>query len=161
MKSTLALLIVFGALATGACTVGPNYKRPLVETPDAFRGAARSSEDESFGGHKWWEVFEDTVLRDLITTAVRQNFDVRIAAARVLQAQAQFGIVRADQWPTVDAARRGARRLASRLRRWRRTSAFDVHAPAAGSSTGASSREPAPAPVSRQRVGTASRRHGW
>jgi multidrug efflux system outer membrane protein len=133
MKSILALLIVSSALATGACTVGPNYKRPLVEVPDAFRGATTSARDESFGEQKWWEVFDDVVLRDLIATAIRQNFDVRIAAARVLQAQAQFGIVRADQWPTVDGGAGVAReRLAESFALPAlQTNAFDVHVSAA------------------------------
>ena len=133
MKSILALLVVSGALATGACTVGPNYKRPLVEVPEAFRGGATSSSGESFGEHKWWDVFDDAVLQDLVATAVRQNFDVRIAAARVLQAQAQFGIVRADQQPTVEVGAGAAReRLAESFGLPAlQTSAFDVHVTAA------------------------------
>jgi len=57
----------------------------------------------SFGDQKWWDAFQDEVLRDLIHTALQQNYDVRIAAARILQARAQLGISRADQLPSVDA----------------------------------------------------------
>jgi multidrug efflux system outer membrane protein len=92
-------------MSTAACTVGPNYKRPMVTVPDGYRGAteAPAPDAASIGDQKWWDVFQDDQLRALITTAVRQNFDIRIAAARILQAQAQLGIVRADQFPSVDA----------------------------------------------------------
>jgi multidrug efflux system outer membrane protein len=53
------------------------------------------------GDEKWWEVFRDRELQGLIRTALQNNYDVRIAAARVLQAQAQLGIVRADQYPSL------------------------------------------------------------
>jgi len=58
---------------------------------------------ESLGDQKWWEVFQDKQLQDLIHTALQQNFDVRIAATRILEAQAQLGITRADQLPTIGA----------------------------------------------------------
>jgi outer membrane protein TolC len=61
---------------------------------------------ESPGDEKWWGVFQDPVLQQLIRTALEQNYDLRIAASRVLQAQAQLGITRANQFPTVSADRR-------------------------------------------------------
>lgn len=89
-----------------ACTVGPNYKRPATDTPSAFRGETPSDTAESaqsLGDENWSEVFRDPVLQQLIRTALKQNFDVQIAAARVLQAQAQLGITRANQFPMVGA----------------------------------------------------------
>ncbi len=59
--------------------------------------------EPSFGDQKWWEVFQDPQLQELIRTALKQNYDVRIGAARILEAQAQLGITRADQLPTVSA----------------------------------------------------------
>ena len=56
---------------------------------------------QSLGDEKWWEVFQDPDLQNLVRTALKNNYDVRIAATRVLQAQAQLGITRADQFPTV------------------------------------------------------------
>jgi multidrug efflux system outer membrane protein len=56
---------------------------------------------ESLGEQKWWEVFQDQQLQDLIRTALQQNYDVRIAATRILEAHAQVGITRADQLPTI------------------------------------------------------------
>jgi len=58
---------------------------------------------ESLGDQKWWEVFQDKQLQDLIHTALQQNYDVRITATRILEAQAQLGITRADQLPSVSA----------------------------------------------------------
>jgi multidrug efflux system outer membrane protein len=58
---------------------------------------------ESLGDQKWWEVFQDKQLQDLIHSALRQNYDVRIAAARILEAQAQVGITRADGLPAISA----------------------------------------------------------
>jgi outer membrane protein, multidrug efflux system len=109
MKALIGLLI---AMAAAGCTVGPNYKRPIVSVPDTYRGAALEStatEAVSIGDQAWWEVFQDEQLRDLIRTALRANLDLRIAATRILQAQAQLGITRADQFPTVDAGASASR----------------------------------------------------
>jgi multidrug efflux system outer membrane protein len=64
---------------------------------------ASGSSEPSVGDQKWWEVFQDPQLRELIRTALKQNYDVRIAATRILEAQAQLGITRADQLPTINA----------------------------------------------------------
>ncbi len=94
-------------LLTVGCAVGPNYKRPNVTAPDAYRGVmpqeAAQPAAESLGDQQWWEVFQDEELQKLIRTALQQNYDVQIAAARILQAQAQLGITRADQLPTIAA----------------------------------------------------------
>jgi multidrug efflux system outer membrane protein len=96
-------LVVFLA----SCTVGPNYKRPNTDAPTAYRGLTAeetaSASTQSLGEQKWWEVFQDEQLQKLIRTALKQNYDARIAAARVLAAQAQLGITRANQFPTVNA----------------------------------------------------------
>ena len=89
------------------CTVGPNYKKPAVNVPTSFRGLApedaRNNSATSRGDEKWWQVYQDQQLQALIRTAIEQNYDVRIAGARILAAQAQLGITRADQYPTVSA----------------------------------------------------------
>jgi outer membrane protein, multidrug efflux system len=111
-----------------ACSVGPNYKRPAVNVPTAYRSPSEpdptlpqplpataapapvaaattantsASTVTSIGEEKWWDVFQDQELQGLIRTALKNNYDVRIAATRVLQAQAQLGITRADQFPTL------------------------------------------------------------
>jgi multidrug efflux system outer membrane protein len=93
------------AASVAGCTVGPNYHRPAIDAPSNYRGDPSANgappSPESLGDAKWWMVFQDTQLQALIRTALQQNFDVRIAATRVLQAQAQLGITRADQFPTL------------------------------------------------------------
>ena len=97
---------IMGMVCVG-CTVGPNYKKPPIVTPPEYRGLpadqAGKTDVASFGDQKWWDAFQDDVLRQLIATALKQNYDVRIAAARIEEARAQLGIARADQYPTVSA----------------------------------------------------------
>lgn len=103
-KSMCAFFLI--ALCSG-CAVGPNYKKPAVPVPPEYRGASLEQAGRdgaaSFGDQKWWDAFQDETLRDLIQTALKQNYDVRIAAARILEARAQLGITRADQFPSVTA----------------------------------------------------------
>jgi outer membrane protein, multidrug efflux system len=103
VRSLIAFSLVM--LLLSGCTVGPNYKRPSVDVPGTYRGAvpqeAQQPAAESLGDQKWWEVFQDKQLQDLIHTALQQNYDVRIAATRILEARAQVGIARADQLPTI------------------------------------------------------------
>jgi multidrug efflux system outer membrane protein len=108
----LVLPAVLCIIAVTGCAVGPSYTKPSVDVPGAFRGltdaeAAKASPD-SLGGQKWETVFQDQQLQQLIRTALQQNYDVRIAASRVLQAQAQVGIMRADQFPTVNVVGSGS-----------------------------------------------------
>jgi outer membrane protein, multidrug efflux system len=141
VKSAITPLLVI-IFATG-CAVGPNYRRPNVDVPGAYRGApsldaaepqknasrqapapgrvspqssqtaastpqpATVTEAQSFGDQKWWQVFQDPELRRLIRSALQNNYDVRIAATRILEAQAQLGITRAKQLPAVNAGAAG------------------------------------------------------
>jgi len=85
-----------------ACRVGPRYVRPEINVPREYRGFdADTTEPGSLGDRKWSEVFRDDELQSLIKRALEANYDVRVAAARVLQAQAQLTITRADQFPNV------------------------------------------------------------
>src|SRR6476646_10076992 len=102
MKCGYRLLMVVLVLLAG-CKVGPNYKRPKVDAPSVYRADAQSGQGASIADEKWWAVFQDTELQQLIHTALSENYDVRIAAARILQAQAALGITRADQFPTITA----------------------------------------------------------
>ena len=102
-------IVVVGVLAVlcSGCAVGPSYRKPPVPVPPEYRGVAADQSGQSgaasFGEQKWWDAFQDEALSDLIRTALKQNYDVRIAAARILQARAQVGITRADQLPSVAA----------------------------------------------------------
>src|ERR1700752_1028633 len=82
-----------------ACKVGPNYKRPVLSVPDQYRGAAppidtQSSAQpgqppqpgqEAFGDMKWFAVLQDETLQSLIKEALTNNYNIRIAAARIAE----------------------------------------------------------------------------
>jgi multidrug efflux system outer membrane protein len=89
------------ALGLCGCLLGPNYHRPATSLPAAFPGSAASQ--ESLADKKWFDLFQDATLKQLVETALAKNFDVRIAAERVLEARAQYGITRANLLPTLDA----------------------------------------------------------
>jgi multidrug efflux system outer membrane protein len=94
------LLLAIAVLLSG-CAVGQNYKRPTANVPTGYRGAMPAQPaTASLGNEKWWDVYQDPVLTQLIHTALQQNYDIRIAATRVLEAQAQLGITRANQFPS-------------------------------------------------------------
>src|SRR4029079_4846259 len=91
------------AASLAGCNVGPKYKRPVVTVPDDYRGApvnVAAAPGSSFGEQKWFDVFQDPQLQALIRTAVQDNYDVRIAATRILAAQAEVGIARSDELPS-------------------------------------------------------------
>jgi multidrug efflux system outer membrane protein len=92
------------ALLLAGCTVGPDYQRPKTEVPGGYRGVPAptpvAASPDSLGDAKWWTVFQDEQLQSLIRTALKQNYDLRIAAERVLAAQAQLRIARSDQYPS-------------------------------------------------------------
>ena len=96
-------LLIFPVLLLASCTVGPNYKRPVITVPATYRGDSSGNTAASMGDEKWWEVFQDETLQKLVRLAVKQNYDVGIAASRVLQAEARLGITRADQLPSITA----------------------------------------------------------
>src|SRR6266849_1118102 len=89
-------------LLTG-CTVGPNYHRPTIQTPGSFRAPVPTpgNDPTSLADLKWWEVFKDEKLQELIRTALVQNYDLRDAVARVEAARASLGITRSNQFPQV------------------------------------------------------------
>jgi outer membrane protein, multidrug efflux system len=92
--------VVAAALLAG-CAIGPDYKRPAVAEPATFRGQAMA-EAASLADAPWWEVFRDPVLTNLIHEALQNNYDVRIAAARVQEARANFVVSRSDLYPSLD-----------------------------------------------------------
>jgi multidrug efflux system outer membrane protein len=104
-RSLVGLVLL---LSLCGCTVGPNYKRPAVALPDQYRGVApdlsTQPSNQSFGEMKWFNVFQDQTLESLIREALTNNYDLRIAASRVMQAKAIVGITRADQLPSVNAS---------------------------------------------------------
>jgi len=105
MKTRLTIAWLMASLLAG-CLVGPNYRRPTVNPPDVFRGSAETAPTDptSLADLKWFEVFKDERLQDMVRTALLQNYDLRDAVVRVEAARATLGIARADQFPTVDVS---------------------------------------------------------
>src|SRR3984957_9854896 len=103
---TFRLWVIFAALMLTGCTVGPNYSRPAIATPANFRAPEPLPPQQaaSFANLKWFEVFKDEKLQDLIRTGLAQNYDLRDAAARVEAARASLGITRSAQLPNVGAS---------------------------------------------------------
>jgi outer membrane protein, multidrug efflux system len=95
--------LFLAALVLAGCTVGPDYRRPDVPVPPRFRGATPDTAGSaaSVADIVWWELFRDETLLSLITTALSENYDLRIAAARILDARAQVTIARSFQFPDV------------------------------------------------------------
>jgi multidrug efflux system outer membrane protein len=100
--------VMIGAVALSllaGCTVGPKYRRPTVKSPDVFRGTAdptaATPDPNSLADLKWFEVFKDSQLQELIRTALVENYDIRDAIARVSAARANLGIIRSEQFPNV------------------------------------------------------------
>lgn len=101
------LLLCAVGLGVAGCTVGPDYARPDVAAPATFRGDESGTLDtgaRSFGDLEWASVFPDPEMQALIRTALAQNYDVRVAAVRVQQAQSLLSIARSQQFPTAEGS---------------------------------------------------------
>jgi multidrug efflux system outer membrane protein len=93
------LLIFCMAAAWTGCAVGPNYQRPAVPAPPQFRADLSQPTQPSLGDLKWFDVFKDEALRDLIKEALDANYDIRIATQRALAAQGQLEATRSGLFP--------------------------------------------------------------
>ena len=98
---SIALLLAAG------CAVGPDYKRPAVNAPATFRTAASDTNpppsETSFSDAGWWSTYNEPQLQAFIEEALTNSFDIQIAAARVLQAEASLRITRSQFLPTINA----------------------------------------------------------
>jgi len=101
-KTSIGVLLL---LSLGGCKVGPNYQRPPLDVPGQYRGTAPDLPQQPAGGPfgemKWPDVYQDAALQALLKEAFTNNYDIRIAASRIMQAQASLGVTRANQFPTV------------------------------------------------------------
>jgi NodT family efflux transporter outer membrane factor (OMF) lipoprotein len=104
MKPLLTIVLV--VLVAGGCMVGPTYERPAYPAPEQFRGMGpglpASPAETSFGDLRWFEVFQDPVLQELIRVALQENYDLLRAAQRVLQAREQVTIQRSFLFPSLN-----------------------------------------------------------
>src|ERR1700689_1980569 len=96
-----AMAVLIAAGWTAGCTVGPNYQRPTVQIPQNFRAPdpLPTPQATSLADLKWWQVFRDDKLQDLIRAALAANYDLREAVARVEEARANVSVTRSNQFP--------------------------------------------------------------
>jgi multidrug efflux system outer membrane protein len=97
-------IVLIAGVVVASCTLGRDYKRPAIETPSTYRFGSAGTSTASLADLQWFELFRDDTLTKLVKTALQENFELRIAAERVLQARAAYGITRAGQWPSVDVS---------------------------------------------------------
>jgi multidrug efflux system outer membrane protein len=109
MTGRLALVL---CLALAGCMVGPDYRRPAIDTPATWRGPG--AEAAEAGNVAWWEQFQDPALSALVGEAVRNSKDLKIATANVEAAFAQYGITRSALFPQIDAQASATRERVSR-----------------------------------------------
>src|SRR5580704_1645876 len=110
MKFTTALRPLLAALLAAnlvaGCAVGPNYHKPDLQTPAAYRNLPANSQAEaqaaSYADLPWWQVFPDPVLQDLIRTALKQNYDLQVATERINAARGQLAVTRSSLFPQVN-----------------------------------------------------------
>ena len=106
MKKVAPLLLMSAILASivmTGCTVGPNYHRPVVQTPGVYRDLKDDPQAQaqaaSFADLPWWQVFQDPQLQELIRTALKENYDLQLATERISAARAQVAITRSSLFP--------------------------------------------------------------
>ncbi len=100
--SSFSVLSVLGVLfVLSGCATGQPYQRPALTIPEQTRGQAGPAEAASLADQPWWEVFRDDALKGLIAEALRNGYDVRLAALRVEEARANAGIVRSQKFPAI------------------------------------------------------------
>ena len=101
-QSPMVFAALFAGLTAG-CTVGPNYHRPPVQSPASFRDLSDNPQAQaqtaSYADLKWWQVFGDPQLQELIRTALKQNYDLQIATERINAARGQLAVTRSSQFP--------------------------------------------------------------
>ncbi len=100
MKKLARIVTLMMIVSFTGCAMGPDFKKPVVETPNTFRFS--DSESKEVVNLKWWESFDDPVLYSLVATALTDNKDLMIAASRIEEARAALGFTKADQYPRLD-----------------------------------------------------------
>jgi multidrug efflux system outer membrane protein len=103
MKFGPMISVILAASFGGGCMVGPKYRKPVVQTPAAYRELRESPQAQaaSFADLPWWQVFQDPQLQELIRTALKQNYDMQLAAERIKAERAQLAITRSYLFPQV------------------------------------------------------------
>jgi multidrug efflux system outer membrane protein len=110
---TAGPLVVCAALALAGCSFAPTYERPPTEAPTAWRGDNDSG--ASLADLAWWQLFRDPALQALIRSALAENKDLKIAVERIVQAQANLGIIDAARYPQLSAGGSASREAYAQL----------------------------------------------
>jgi len=113
-RSPLVAIALVAALASG-CAVGPNYSRPEMPQPPAYRFFEGEAQAQSIADTPWWQVVKDAQLQALVREAIASNLDLRVATARVAEARAQYGIARSFLFPEIGVAAGYSAQQVSRL----------------------------------------------
>jgi multidrug efflux system outer membrane protein len=105
MKLPRLLMATLGCALLAGCMVGPNYHRPAVQTPAVYRDLSPNpqlqAQAASYADLPWWQVFKDPKLQELIRVALQQNYDLQLAAERIVAARAQLAVTRSALFPQV------------------------------------------------------------
>lgn len=106
--SSLLISATLGSILLSGCAVGPNYHRPVVQTPTTYRDLRENPQAEaqaaSVADLPWWKVFQDPQLQELIRTALKENYDLKLATERIAAARAQVAITRSNLFPQVQGS---------------------------------------------------------
>src|SRR5271154_6779693 len=108
MAPLLMMSAILASIIMTGCMVGPNYHRPVVQTPGVYRDLRddprAQAQATSFADLPWWQVFQDPQLQELIRTALKENYDLQLATERIGTARAQVAITRSSLFPQVQAS---------------------------------------------------------
>ncbi|WP_321418618.1 efflux transporter outer membrane subunit [uncultured Desulfobacter sp.] len=101
IRALFVLLVLLSGFGLSGClTLGPDFEAPVVDVPAAYRFAPDDAgQDQDL---KWWELFKDPVLYELVTTALENNQDLKTALSRIEEARFSFGMTRADRFPALN-----------------------------------------------------------
>jgi len=102
LPTWLLVVILAPFLCFSGCAVGPNYVRPKVNAPADFRGVEGAAQQASFADLPWWEAFKDERLKELVQTALANNYDLRVAVTRIEQSRQIAAQARAQYFPFVN-----------------------------------------------------------
>ncbi|HEX6043884.1 MAG TPA: efflux transporter outer membrane subunit [Pyrinomonadaceae bacterium] len=102
MRRFVILFLILALCNTFA--FGQKYQRPKVQTPPEFRSGPPGNDPQTVADLKWFEVFQDKALQELIQAALAGNYDLRESVARIDQARANYGLERSNQFPTIAAS---------------------------------------------------------
>ena len=104
-KLNSAVMAMLSSSLLAGCMVGPDYHRPAVQPPTAFRDLSENpqvpAQAASYADLPWWQVFQDPQLQELIRTALKQNYDLQLATERINAARAQVTVTRSSLFPQV------------------------------------------------------------